>query len=88
MNKGIIVVGLPESCAFCDIGSITKSNGTIRCRATRLDVDDEIKPEWCPIKPIPQKKKKYGIDSRRLKSFKNGWNAAIDKMMGVHDEKT
>ena len=44
--------------------------------------DIETKPNWCPLKPMPQKKEI--LDSRMKTAI--GWNECIDEILGgEHD---
>ena len=54
MRKGIIVVDLPETCAECWFWK-SFAGMTSDCSYYNKEVDANSKPEWCPIKPIPEK---------------------------------
>lgn len=65
MSKGIIVVNMPIGCYGCEC-CITKQyqhsmNGDHYCGVTERKVQDywdhepSLKPDWCPIKPMPEK---------------------------------
>lgn len=41
-------------------------------------------PDWCPLKPVPEKKK---IDEYFYPNFDYAWNACIDEILkGDNDE--
>lgn len=54
MAKGIIVVDVPEKCDGCEMcGTLL---GKVCCIATIRKIKDaNTKPDWCPIKPMPEK---------------------------------
>lgn len=87
MGKGIIIIEtgeIPKDCQHCNQPDSAGFCGWVGAYIdTRVNLGE--KHSCCPIQPMPQKKKKYGIDARRVKSYKNGWNACVDEMMGGSD---
>lgn len=88
MSKGIILVDIPENCHKC----LFQNDG---CNITYMNVDlyiiHKTKPEWCPIKPLPEKDNSdtsgYYLDEYP-QGYKNGWNECIDKILeGAADEE-
>lgn len=77
--KGIIVVDeIPKCCGECFFLS---ENG--ECVAEDISsVDDQnSKPYWCPIKPLPEKDTEdYEYDEFH-EGMKTGWNWCIDKIL-------
>lgn len=99
--KGIIVVDIPETCLDC--GFCREIDEGIEACCTLTDdeefdncfkmVDDycQDKPDWCPIKPVPKKLKKetvlHGIYDIIHETSRMGWNACIDKILGVEENE-
>lgn len=83
--KAILVIDKPESCTSCLLGIYNKK---WFCLDTNKDIDicDRYNiPEWCPLKPMPQKKEEtfaYWIAQGDPESYINGWNDCLDKIMG------
>lgn len=97
MAKGIIVVDIPKRCKECqfcrnyvinpyaggledthDIHCVTYGNKVLE----RIPKDG--KPDWCPIKPMPEKKmcsRSIYITTEEYHQRK-GWNKCIDKIEG------
>ena len=82
MNKGFIVVDdIPVICAECERAEIWSYK--LYC----LEEDRVIhnsKPDWCPIRPIPERKmctKSICISTEEYNQRK-GWNACIDEIEG------
>ena len=83
MNKGIIVVNMPEKCNNCPF--IVKDMRLITGLCAiwenlhddmRFISPDSQKPDWCPVKVIPSKcRPSPGID------YIDGWNDCIDKII-------
>lgn len=83
MSKAVLVMETPEDCETCALhGGIFHSFCKINCR----DIADcNVKPDWCPLKPLPEKKihtapvRKYELQKNLLV---DGWNACIDAITG------
>lgn len=88
MRKGIIVVDIPEYCGRCPFevccGDKYYCNIyetlNIAKKATPL-TDRQIKPDWCPIRPIPEKYKSNGIYPGFPELYRLGWNACIEEIL-------
>lgn len=91
MSKSVLVMETPEKgCVSCPIGQ-NDSN----CRITRIycpiaeetafNEEAETAPDWCPLKPLPEKKE-YIVPIDNVESQKDiiavGWNACIDEITG------
>lgn len=89
MNKGIIIVDVPERCDDCLIRHAGMAWCQVAQRSTSYtktgkQIDERKRPEWCPIQPMPEKMKIYGKypqPDRIVPSYKYGWNACIDEML-------
>ena len=80
-DKSVLVIDTPENCGKC------KFISEFWCRAMngmRVPNNDVI-PNWCPLKPLPEKKE-YIVPIDNVESQKDiiavGWNACIDKITG------
>lgn len=84
--KGYILTEIPVSCEECDL-SCPEGNFGLICRAMMTTVDEDVvdeysKPEWCPIKPLPEKYEVCGKYPQPgpVPSYRIGWNDCIDKI--------
>lgn len=81
--KAILVIEMPSACKDCPLSvSIDESI----CVKTLKDITDkeyfEQRPDWCPLKPMPEKKE-AGKTKNILEIFCNiGYNACIDEILG------
>lgn len=87
MSKAVLILDSPTTCEECPIGNRSMEWGNlVACRKfepyLKINLTPEVKPSWCPLKPMPEKKKHSGIDSMYHVGEKNGWNAAIDAIGG------
>ena len=84
MSKAILVMDMPKSCNDC----ILIDEPYDSCVPMDRDVSDyrnETKPTWCPLREVPQKKEvcgKYPQADKIPASYKIGYNAAIDEILG------
>lgn len=92
MSKGIIVLDLPENCMGCQFRA---NKVDIKCSINhgRYIPDKETKPEWCPIKPAPERKPEtnypdyFRLSTKQVieKSALKGYNKCLDDVLGDTD---
>lgn len=88
MSKSVLVMDTPKYCALCALRSGVLH--PLLCRVNNRDItDSSIRPEWCPLKPLPEKMKLTGLYNGeyfkaggKLPSYKIGWNNCIDEIIG------
>lgn len=88
MSKSVLVIDTPENCCSCYLRGFTLN--LQYCRGKKKDIKDtSTKPDWCPLKPLPEKMKLTGVYDRayfqsngKMPSYKIGWNDCIDKITG------
>lgn len=82
MAKGVIVVDIPNNCDLCDF---CEDIGFYYCDypGIRKKVDDYIitRPNWCPIKSMPEKQDNDNLYDEYYNGFDVGWNACIDEIL-------
>lgn len=96
MNKVILIMDDPVFCFNCPLAKshrhiITKEKHWI-CGIGHsgeygewvyepIDIDSEIMPDWCPLKPVPEKEyADTGIVE--VDEFAAGYNSCIDEILG------
>lgn len=86
MNKSVLVIDTPEKCISCIYVGIFHYFCRINCRDIK---DVSTKPEWCPLKPLPEKKE-YIVPIDNVESQKDiiavGWNACLKEITETSDE--
>ena len=68
MSKSVLVIDTPKYCALCVLRS-----GVLHpfCRVNNRDITDlSIRPDWCPLKPLPEKNDRSS-SNRSLGQHKN-----------------
>lgn len=88
-SKAVLVFEMPDSCIYCPCYRQTKNGDDLveDCKVMMMALNpierDEV-PDWCPLKPIPQKKnatKEWVKNSEDIaEAMKIGWNACLDEI--------
>lgn len=87
MSKSVLVMDTPErGCVSCLIGQ-NHSNSLETCiycpiaERCVLDKEAETIPDWCPLRPLPEKRdtKMTGADWNC--GYNDGWNACVDEII-------
>lgn len=87
MSKAILVMDMPKSCRECDLRVIGSYNFCTGADGRKIDqmkiINNDIKPDWCPLREVPQKREeKYASDvGLRDSGFIDGWNHCIDTIL-------
>lgn len=86
MAKGIIVVDIPENCENCLFSmahAVPIQDYTYCTVLTRGVISKhQIKrPNWCPIKPIPDRKSEDFGQTIISAARGEGWNECLDEIL-------
>lgn len=86
MSKSVLVIDTPESCTECKIGHDMSGymEVCIICQvANKVTLNDEAEsiPDWCPLKPLPEKMTGVVL-TEHWNGVKKGWNGCIDAITG------
>lgn len=89
MSKSILVIDTPKACIDCPC-HFAEDTGQVWCGKENKELlEDDIqtfKPDWCPLLDLP-KKTSVGIEvcvgnkTDCVKSYVDGYNACIDKIL-------
>ena len=87
MSKAILVIDMPDSCMGCNFLYCDAENNSESCQAREksriVDLEKDDKPDWCPLREMPEKKKTIGTESETERIYMNcGWNDCIDASGG------
>lgn len=89
MAKAVLIMDeMPECCADCSCGyfeSDTKKLNLI-CGATGEDANNVGKPDWCPLRELPERKEtlctqKWYTNGYWSDEMKAGWNGCLDEIL-------
>lgn len=81
MSKSVLVINTPKYCALCVLRS-----GVLHpfCRVNNRDITDlSIRPDWCPLKPLPEKMIiPRGVKNTDGLEYACGYNTCINEIKG------
>ena len=85
-KKAFLVLDMPESCFDCALIDFPMRSGYCSCILVRnRPIDDHVaataKPDWCPLKPVPEKVDVWD-DEDVFGWYDRGWNACLDEILG------
>ncbi len=96
MSKSALVMETPKNCYECPF-SCTNGNDTdcgycelAECLDSDMrliteehyDYESESRPDWCPLKPLPEKDTESYFPDEFGDGYATGWNACIDVIAG------
>lgn len=84
MSKSVLVIDTPEDCYSCYLRMVSRDLHFCKAKSRRIK-DVCTKPDWCPLKPLPEKKSTTAPVSNyevQKNLFAAGWNNCIDKITG------
>ena len=87
MAKAVLVMDMPESCPDCRFfESDWRECYAISKRYNRDVMTEEAKPNWCPLRELPEKKDTIIYENDdwgtvNLKTKDEGWNACLDEIL-------
>ena len=85
MDKAVLVIDMPEQvCQKCTLCYETDNDDEYLCCATGKFVPNGKKPDWCPLRELPEKANHPDYcDNGR---FDKGWNACLDEILEERKE--
>lgn len=87
MSKACLVMDMPESCDVCDLREDSGISCYCGIPGIGENVDDYItcRPDWCPLRPMPEKDMKSYFPDEWQDGYTSGWNACIEAISGRSD---
>ena len=84
MAKAVLVMDdMPECCADCACSYFERDSKKLNliCGATGEDANNVGKPDWCPLRELPEKMK-TGTGWYGENMFRSGFNACLNAIAG------
>lgn len=80
MSKGIVLVDIPDKCDGCEMcGTLI---GKVICVSMIKRIHDiNARPEWCPIKPVPDKLESDSRNAHEDFDYICGWNDCLGELL-------
>lgn len=79
MDKAILVVDMPDYCSECILCRKDYFGHDI-CIAVVEHIFAPARPEWCPLKPVPEPKLIWHDDDRD--DWERGYNECLSEIVG------
>ncbi len=81
MSKSVLVMKTPKYCAVCVLRSGVHHPF---CRVNNRDITDlSIRPDWCPLKPLPEKMAiPRGARNVDGLEYAAGYNTCVNEITG------
>lgn len=82
MSKAILVIDMPECCADCPCSFFERDNPKLNliCGIEQEDAYNVGKPDWCPLKEMPETIDISGCKTEITKARAQEHNALIAKL--------
>ena len=81
--KAILVLEMPSSCLQCEFS--IDDDFTCFCIVNSMECSTVKRPDWCPLKPMPEKKDEMKACVNSQYSYAVGYNACIDEILGYKE---
>ena len=86
MKKAVLLMDVPETCLDCNL-CVLDTDGSISCYYNKREIcsnvgENNSRPNWCPLRPLPDRKEITETYKWEDRSFKCGWNWCLDEITG------
>ncbi len=95
MKKSVFVMETPETCCDCHFCYEFNEGIEAFCYVTNSDTNKTLikeidckdgycngKPDWCPLRPLPEKIEVGDVDNIHNFNRAVGWNTCLDEVAG------
>lgn len=88
MSKAVLVMDMPKNCAECNLCGT--QDDEIFCipddfahylSSSYMNYSCKSRPDWCPLKPMPEKDIKSYFPDEYSDGHRDGYNACIDELL-------
>ena len=89
MAKAVLVMDMPETCKDCSCKYFSyKDDALYDCAITGKTIPINggrygEKPDWCPLRELPEKKGGDKWQDEISDSYNAGWNACLEEIEGA-----
>ena len=86
MAKAVLVMDMPEQvCQKCTLCYETENDDEYLCCATGKLVPDGKKPDWCPLRELPERETEMtdadDLGNDYVRGTMDGWNNCLDMIL-------
>lgn len=81
MSKSVLVIDTPGNCYSCCLHEPVRNWSYCAVKLKHIE-DSSIKPDWCPLKPLPEKSTTENDMTDYQCGMVDGRNQCIDEITG------
>lgn len=81
MSKSVLVIDTPETCYSCYLRKLIRDWSYCAVKSERIK-NEMVKPDWCPLKPLPEKNTTENDMTDYQCGMIDGRNQCIDEITG------
>lgn len=81
MSKSVLVIDTPENCYSCCLHEPIRNWAYCAAKLKRIE-DSSVKPDWCPLKPLPEKDNFDDPYEEYYTGYSDGWNRCLREITG------
>lgn len=86
MAKAVLIIDMPEQvCQKCTLCYETENDDEYLCCATGKLVPDGKKPDWCPLRELPERETEMtdadDLGNDYVRVTMDGWNNCLDMIL-------
>lgn len=98
MSKSVLVVDTPETCLDCELCFELDEGVDAICLVMSDDKDNSLckkiickdgycqeKPDWCPLKEVPEEEHNDYKYDEYCDGYDDGWNGFRDRILGENN---
>lgn len=85
MSKSVLVIDTPENCYSCCLRHEPIRNLPFCAVKLKGIKDSSVKPDRCPLRPLPEKNKAQKVASGYELGYEDGWNKCLAEISGGAD---
>lgn len=85
MNKSVLVIDTPGNCYSCCLHEPVRNWSYCAVKLKRIE-DSSVKPDWCPLKPLPEKDNFDDLYDEYYTGYHDGWNDCLREITGKSKE--
>ena len=97
MNKSVLAMNTPENCYNCPFGigycgdleyeglcelADCLDYDVILMTEEHYDCESKSRPDWCPLKPLPEKDDFDDLYDEYYTGYHDGWNRCLEEIVG------
>lgn len=80
MSKCVLVMDMPSGCIKCPLYDYVPSSCFLTNKFQN-NISEDFKPDWCPLRELPEKKEADIYTTAYDKATMIGYNACIDELL-------